>query len=77
MASFAIEYFTYSSCSARSMSLSFQRLSGSALRASNRLRCSSKLTENQYLTTWIPDRTSIRSNSGQERRNSSYSSGVQ
>ena len=72
--SFAIEYLTYSSCSARSMSLSFQRFSGSALRSSKRLRCSSKDTENQYLITLMPDRTSIRSNSGQERRNSWCSS---
>ena len=58
------------------MSESFQRLSGSALRASNRLRCSSKETENQYLITVIPERTSIRSNSGHERRNSWCSSSV-
>ena len=34
-------------------------------------------TENQYLRTMIPERTSIRSNSGQERRNSRYSASVQ
>lgn len=59
------------------MSESFQRLSGSALRASKRLRCSSYDTENQYLSTMIPERTSIRSNSGQLRRNSACSSSVQ
>src|SRR3712207_7212088 len=59
------------------MSESFHRLSGSALRASKRLRCSSKLTENQYFSTTIPERTSMRSNSGQLRRNSWCSSGVQ
>ena len=59
------------------MSESFQRLSGSALRASKRLRCSSKETENQYLMTWMPERTSIRSNSGQLRRNSWCSCSVQ
>src|SRR3954463_4932260 len=75
--SFAIEYFTYSSCSARSMSESFHRFSGSALRASNRFACSSKLTENQYFRSTIPERTSILSNSGQLRRNSSCSSGAQ
>ena len=32
------------------------------------------MTENQYLTSMIPERTSIRSNSGHERRNSRYSS---
>ncbi len=59
------------------MSESFQRLTGSALRASKRRRCSSKLTENQYFSSTMPDRTSIRSNSGQLRRNSSCSSSVQ
>ena len=47
------------------------------MRAWNRRSCSSSLTENQYLTSMIPDRTSIRSNSGHERMNSSYSSSVQ
>src|SRR3954469_4318265 len=59
------------------MSDSFQRLSGSALRASNRRRCSSNETENQYFNTVIPDRTSMRSNSGHDRRNSWCSSSVQ
>jgi len=59
------------------MSESFHRFSGSAFRASNRRRCSSKLTENQYLITTIPERTSIRSNSGQLRRNSWCSGSVQ
>src|SRR3954469_8956132 len=75
--SLAIEYRTYSSCSARSMSESFHRFKGSALRASKRRCCSSKLTENQYFRTTIPDRTSIRSNSGQLRRNSWCCSSVQ
>src|SRR5215212_8198527 len=68
--SLAMEYLTYSSCSARSMSDSFHRFRGSALRASKRRRCSSNETENQYFRTVIPERTSIRSNSGQDRRNS-------
>src|ERR687890_2158337 len=59
------------------MSESFHRFNGSALLASKRLACSSKLTENQYLSKTMPDRTSIRSNSGQLRRNSWCSSGVQ
>ncbi len=33
--------------------------------------------ENQYLMRWIPERASMRSKSGTERKNSSYSSGVQ
>ena len=48
-----------------------------ALRASNRSPCSSALTENQYSNTTIPERTSIRSNSGQLRRNSGASSSAQ
>ena len=59
------------------MSESFHRLRGSALRASKRRCCSSALTENQYFSTTIPERTSIRSNSGQLRRNSWCSSSVQ
>src|SRR6266516_336220 len=59
------------------MGLSFQRLVGSLIRAWNRRSCSASLTENQYLMRMIPDRTSMRSNSGQERRNSWYSSSVQ
>ena len=59
------------------MGLSFQCLVGSSRRAWKRRSCSSSLTENQYFTTLMPERTSIRSNSGQERRNSWYSSSVQ
>ena len=44
---------------------------------SKRLCCSSTPTENQYLSTTIPDLTSIRSNSGQLRRNSWCSWSVQ
>src|SRR6476660_3891241 len=47
------------------------------MRAWNRCSCSASLTENQYLMRMIPDRTSIRSNSGHARRNSWYSSSVQ
>ncbi len=47
------------------------------MRAWKRRSCSSSLTENQYLIRMIPERTSMRSNSGQERRNSRYSSSVQ
>ena len=46
-------------------------------RAWKRRSCSSSLTENQYLISMIPERRSIRSNSGQERMNSSYSRSVQ
>ena len=60
-----------------SMGESFQRRIGSLIRLWNRRSCSSSLTENQYLIKMIPDRTSIRSNSGHDRRNSRYSSSVQ
>jgi hypothetical protein len=52
------------------MSDSFQRFSGSSFLDSNLRRCSSQLTENQYLRSLIPERTNILSNSGQVRRNS-------
>ena len=42
-----------------------------------RRSCSASLTENQYFRRWIPSRTSMRSNSGQVRMNSQYSSSVQ
>ena len=47
------------------------------MRAAKRRSCSASLTLNQYLMSWMPLRTSMRSNSGQERRNSWYSSSVQ
>ena len=59
------------------MSLSFQRRAGLPARSWKRRSCSSSLTENQYFSRMMPERTSIRSNSGQERRNSVYSSWVQ
>ena len=55
----------------------FQRLSGSCARSWKRCSCSASLTENQYLSRMIPERTSIRSNSGQARSHSRYSSSVQ
>ena len=60
-----------------SISLSFQRRAGLPSPLWNRRSCSSSLTENQYFSRMMPERTSIRSNSGQERRNSVYSSCVQ
>ena len=47
------------------------------MRIRNRRCCSSSVIENQYLTSTMPERTSIFSNSGTERKNSSYSSSVQ
>ena len=55
----------------------FQRLVGSSIRAVNRRSCSSSLTDSQYLMRMIPERTSMRSNSGHARMNSLYSSSVQ
>ena len=77
MSSLAREYSTHSSRDLRSIGLSFQRFIGSFTRARKRFSCSASETENQYLIRRIPDRTSIRSNSGHERMNSWYSSSVQ
>ena len=43
------------------------------MRIRKRKCCSSSVIENQYLISLMPERTSIRSNSGTERKNSSYS----
>ena len=59
------------------MGESFQFLARSSMRAWKRRSCSTSDTENQYFTSWIPDRSSIRSNSGTARRNSQYSASVQ
>ncbi len=77
MSSFAREYSTHFSRDLRSIGLSFQRRIGSLTRAWKRFSCSASETENQYLIRRIPERTSMRSNSGQERMNSRYSSSVQ
>src|SRR6266851_5248886 len=47
------------------------------MRPRNRKYCSSSVMENQYFSKRMPERTSMRSNSGTERKNSSYSAGVQ
>ena len=70
MSSLAFEYSTHLARDWRSIGLSFQRLVGSSSRAWNRRSCSASLTENQYLIRMVPSRTSIRSNSGQLRKNS-------
>src|SRR6188474_3611514 len=75
--SLAFEYSTQRALEFRSIGLSFQRLVGSLIRDWKRNSCSLSLTENQYLIRMMPERTSIRSNSGTERRNSAYSSSVQ
>ena len=62
--SLAFEYSTQRLRDSRSIGESFQRRPGSSMRAWKRRSCSSSLTENQYLTSWMPERTSIRSNSG-------------
>src|SRR5580692_6235661 len=77
ISSLAWEYSTQRARASRSIGDSFQRRVGSARRDWSRRSCSSSLTENQYLTSWMPDRISIRSNSGHERRNSWSSSSVQ
>src|ERR1700733_9477765 len=77
MASLALEYSTHLARDSKSIGLSFQLREGSLSRDWKRRSCSASLTENQYFTIMIPDRTSICSNSGQLRRNSWYSSSVQ
>ena len=47
------------------------------MRPRKRKCCSSSEIENQYLMSRMPERTSIFSNSGTLRKNSSYSSSVQ
>jgi hypothetical protein len=47
------------------------------MRSWKRFSCASSLTENQYLSRMMPERTNMRSKEGQERRNSQYSSSVQ
>jgi len=73
----ALVYSSHLSSEARSIGLSFQRLTGSSWRRTNRRNCSVLDTENQNLTRVIPSRASIRSNSGASRRNSMTSSGRQ
>src|SRR6476661_5542924 len=75
--SLAFEYSTQRLRDSRSIGESFQRLNGLCTRSWKRFSCSSSLTENQNFTRWMPERTSISSNSGTERRNSSYSASLQ
>src|ERR1035437_2713601 len=77
MASFAFEYSTHLERAVTSMGEIFHRFVGWLIRSWNRRSCSSSLTENQYLTRMIPDRISIRSNSGAVARNSWYSASLQ
>jgi LSD1 subclass zinc finger protein len=60
------------SSDARSIGESFHCRTGSTWRIAKRVRCSFCDTENHSLTRWIPLRTSIRSSSGADRRNSMY-----
>ena len=46
------------------------------MRIRKRSCCSSSVIENQYLITRMPERTSMRSNSGTSPKNSSTSAGV-
>src|SRR3954469_18474285 len=77
ISSLALENSTHLSRDLRSIGLSFQRLSGSLARSWKRRSCSASETENQYLSRTIPERTSMRSNSGVDRSHSEYSLGVQ
>src|SRR5215470_8904979 len=77
IASFAQVYSSQRRRDSRSIGLSFHCLSGSSMRLVKRASCSSSEIENQYLRRRMPDRHSMRSNSGAERKNSSYSESVQ
>ena len=76
MSSLAWEYSSQRARDSMSIGDSFHRFSGLSTRSRNRRSCSSSLTENQYLMSEIPDRSSMFSNCGQDRRNSSTSSSV-
>src|SRR5438128_1632382 len=77
ISSLAREYSAQCLRDSRSMGLSFQRLVTFFIRPWKRRSCSSSLTENQYLISRMPERTSMRSNSGQLCRNSRYSASEQ
>ena len=77
ISSFAREYSTQRARDSRSSGESFQRRSGSSSRERKRRSCSSSLTENQYLISWIPSSTSSRSKIGHCWRKRRYSAGVQ
>src|SRR5262249_35382863 len=77
MISLALVYCSQRALDWTSMGLSFHRLSGSWMRMRNRNCCSSSLIENQYFSRMVPERTSMRSNSGTEWKNSWYCSSVQ
>jgi hypothetical protein len=77
MDSLASVYSSHLSSDARSTGLSFQRLTGSVSRLTNRRSCSVLDTENQNLISVMPSLASMRSNSGASRRNSVHSSGWQ
>src|SRR4030067_1588940 len=77
ISSFAFEYSSQRARDCRSIGLSFHCLVGSAIRVWNRSSCSLLLTENQYLIRMMPERTSMRSNSGTDLRKSAYSSSEQ
>jgi hypothetical protein len=73
----AIGYASQRTRDCKSMGLSFHCFSGSRIRMRNRMCCSESVIENQYLTSLMPERTSMRSNSGALRKNSATSSSVQ
>ena len=59
------------------MGESFQRRTGSIWRIAKRVRCSCWVTENQNLVRWMPESTSIFSNTGACSMKLSYCSSVQ
>ncbi len=77
MSSLAAVYASHLSSDARSVGESFHCRTGSTCRIVNRVRCSPRVTENHSLVRLMPSLTSICSNSGAWRMNSSCWSGVQ
>ena len=70
ISSLALVYCSQRARASTSIGLSFHCLSGSWMRIMKRNCCSSSVIENQYLINTMPERTSMRSNSGTERKNS-------
>ena len=76
ISSFALVYCSQRTRDRKSMGDSFHCFIGSWMRIMKRICCSSSVVENQYLTSRMPERNSMRSNSGTSSKNSSTCSGV-
>ena len=77
ISSLALVYSSQRRRDSRSIGESFHCFRGSWMRIRKRRFCSSSVIENQYFTRMMPERTSMRSNSGTVRKNSSTSASLQ